>query len=472
MRKIGIRLALGLMVFGFMAQAQNSNTLNLEQYLKQVQEKNRRVISAKTKRDASLAKHDSAGQNLEPVLTSKLLRLSDESQPNSLGAKSEITTAQVGIQKQFKSGTSASLTVTGNEVDVTNPIIPALGEYSTGTVELSLKQSLWKDGFGGNTKRVLERERLAAEIETAVSEIDFRKTLMTAETDFWDFLVAKEDLKLKIENLDRAQKLEKWTLNRVGNGISDQADLMNSRALVALRTVQLQTAEDEVKVQESKLRQNLELNSNDVLPVLVGDLEKSESQHIDRLRKTSNVLPLSAHLATQDARIKMLTAQERLDGQKPDLSAFATYASNSFDPTTADAMSNMTKGDLAKTSVGLTFSMAIGTGPKEAFRESNLGEARAAEIRMQKEIDEGAEAWKEFLRRYDVAKKNAESLKALSGFQDQRVKAERDKFSRGRTVTATVVTAETEAAEAMVSWLKAKSALRKLEATGLMFEGK
>lgn len=449
----------------------SAETIDLDQYLKLVEERSRRVLAAKAKMESSQFKSSAAGLNLEPILTSKVIRISDESQPNQLGKKSEITTAQVGIQKQFQSGTAAAVTVSGNEVDVTNPLVPSLGEYTTGTVELSVKQSLWKDGFGSNTKRILSREKLTAQIELQASDLEYRRALIDAENDFWDYIVAKEDLKLKVENLDRAQKLEKWTQNRVGNGISDQADLMNAKALGSLRAVQLLTAEDELKAQESQLRQNLELANGEPLPMINGDLEKRRSLNVDRLRQRSNVLPLAAQLAIAEAQIKILISEEKLDGLKPDLSAFATYASNSFDRTTSDAVSNVTDGKLPKSTIGIAFSMPIGTGAKKAFEDASLGEARAAALQSQKALDEGRDSWSEFLRRYDVVLKNVENLKQLSSFQDRRLKAERDKFSRGRTVTATVVTAETEAAEAIVNALKAKSTLRKLEASSLLFEG-
>ena len=64
---------------------------------------------------------------------------------------------------------------------------------------------------------------------------------------------------------------------------------------------------------------------------------------------------------------------------------------------------------------------------------------------------------------------NVKTLEKIAQYQRERAKAEQDKFSKGRTITANVVTAETDSAEAEVKFLKAKSGLRKLEASALMF---
>ena len=68
-----------------------------------------------------------------------------------------------------------------------------------------------------------------------------------------------------------------------------------------------------------------------------------------------------------------------------------------------------------------------------------------------------------------MTQENVKTLEKIANYQRERAKAEQDKFSKGRTITASVVTAETDSAEAEVRFLKAKSGLRKLEASTLLF---
>ena len=82
---------------------------------------------------------------------------------------------------------------------------------------------------------------------------------------------------------------------------------------------------------------------------------------------------------------------------------------------------------------------------------------------------EGKIAWVELLRKYQTTQETVKTLEKIANYQRERAKAEQDKFAKGRTITLNVVTAETDSAEAEVRYLKAKSGLRKLEATTLLF---
>ncbi len=69
-----------------------------------------------------------------------------------------------------------------------------------------------------------------------------------------------------------------------------------------------------------------------------------------------------------------------------------------------------------------------------------------------------------------MAKQNVETLERISKLQSDRSKSEQAKFSKGRTITTNVVNAITDSAEAEVSYLRARSGLRKLEAGTLLFK--
>lgn len=464
--KIGLVIMFGLSSNGI---AQSLSQLTLEEFMKKSQERNQKYLSAEQSVQAAKSKMGAAGLDLEPSLSLQYLKSSDESLPGTLGQKTELEQKSISLSKKFQTGTSLTLSSGINDYNVTTPTVPALDKFSTGNLGISLRQSLWKDSFGANSRRILSRENKAYELEYRAAELERRRVNMQFEATFWDYIVAREDLKLKKENLERASKLDRWTQNRVNNGISDQADLMNAKALVSLRTLQMQTAEDEMKTQEALLRDTLELSEAEPLPVLVGDLNGTRNQ-VESLATKNNVLPISAILAELEAQVKGLVAEEKIEGQKPDLAVFGSYASNSFNRDSSEALGAIDDGKLPKSTIGVSFTMTLGTGAKGSFVDAAHAEARAADIRADKEISLGKTNWKEFLRRYQVVKQNISTLETIAKYQQSRAGAERDKFSKGRTVTANVVTAETDAAEASVNLLRARSSLRKLEATSAMYD--
>ena len=462
-------LTLATLALTNLVHAESSAKMSLDDFLKKAQLQNQKYQSAEQSAQAAKIKMGASGLDLEPTLNIQYSKSSDESQPNALGSKTELESKSISLSKKFSTGTSLTLSSGLNDINVTSPTVPTLDKYSTGNLGVSIRQSVWKDSFGANSRRVLNRENKTYELEYRAAELERRRVLIQFESNFWDYLMAQEDLKLKKENLDRSTKLDRWTLKRVSNGISDQADSMNAKALVALRTLQMQSAEDELKAQEAILRDTLELAENEPIPVLVGDLEKSRS-HIDTIANKTNVLPISAILAQLEAQVKALVAEEKLESQKPDLALFGSYTSNSFDRESSQALSKIDDGKLPKSQVGVSLTMPIGTGAKGSFVDAANGEARAAERRAVKEISLGKTNWKEFLRRYEAVKKNVITLGEVAKYQESRARAEREKFGKGRTVTANVVTAETDSAEAESTLLKARSNLRKLEASIVMFE--
>ena len=161
---------------------------------------------------------------------------------------------------------------------------------------------------------------------------------------------------------------------------------------------------------------------------------------------------------------------EKLESLKPDLAVFGSYASNSYNRDGATALKDVDDGKLLKSVIGVSFTMLLGTGAKGSFLDAAWSDAKAAEIRAQKELSTGKTTWREFLRRYQVAKQNVVVLQDVAKYQEARARAERDKFSKGRTVTANVITSETDAAEAAVNLLRARSSLRKLEASSVMYD--
>ena len=95
--------------------------------------------------------------------------------------------------------------------------------------------------------------------------------------------------------------------------------------------------------------------------------------------------------------------------------------------------------------------------------------ARAAKLKAEKKQLDGEKAWLEHVRKYELLKKSVTVLESVAQFQRERALAEQNKLSRGRTVTAQVVTAEADAAEAEINLLKTKTQLRKLEVASLLF---
>ena len=455
-------------VFLFAMVGSAAQALTLDQYLEQARQKNSLFQAYEMAVQAADDKVDSAGLDLSPVLTTSYLKGVDKSLPSQISNERNISQYSIGLAKKFITGTSIKLQ--GDLADYKNPgtAFPGFDQYSTGALGVSVSQSLWKDFFGYGTRTKLQREKSAAQIERTAAELQRRAYLIQMEADFWDYIVASEDVRLKKANLERAEKLQKWTANRVSNGISDKADLMNIKALTSLRSVQYQNSVEDLKTAETKIRENLGLSADQATPTIDGQMTQ-ERNYIKSLASSKNVLSLEAEVARLEASTKKNVADEVTDQLRPDLSVFGTYATTSYNRDRSEAISKVTDSDYPKTSVGVQFSWVIETDAKSGARGASQKEALASQYKAERKVKDGVNAWNELLRKYQVAVSNVKTLEDVATFQRERSKAEQDKFLKGRTVTANVVTAETDAAEAEVNLLKAKSGLRKLEASSQLF---
>lgn len=446
-----------------------SQALTIDEYIASAKAKNPLFKSYDLSVEATQSKYDSAELELSPLLTAGYLKSKDKSLPSSMASgEREMDQYSLGLAKKFFTGTSIKIEALNNDFKNQGPLVPSLDQFSTGSVGISVSQSLWKDFLGEGTRNKIDRQKAATQIEMTAAELQRRAFLIQLESDYWDYAVAIEDLKLKKSNFERAQKMENWTSKRVSNGISDRADLMNIKALASLRSLQLQTAEEELKTQQIKFRENLGLAATEALPEINANLTQPRS-YISDLVKKSNVVSLESEIAKYEAATKSHVADEVKDSLKPDLTVFGTYATTSFQRDKSEAVKKMTDSDYPKSTVGVNFSWALESDAKSGLRDAALKESLAAKLKLEKKSALSQIGWSELVRKYQMTQTNVKTLEQIANFQRERSKAEQDKFLKGRTVTASVVTAETDAAEAEVTLLKAKAGLKKLEASGLLY---
>lgn len=459
MKKMGLILILLV--------SQQLKAMTLDEYLTEVKRKNSLYSSYEASMHAADEKREAGDIVLEPQLTATYGKTVDKTVPSSLGEKRETTDLTLGLSKKFSTGTL--FTVSAKTDQYYNPqATPPTDDYSTGLLTLGLQQSLWKDFFGAGTRIRHRREESVSQLEKMLAEFNKRAFLVTAESNFWDYIVALEDLNLKKSNFDRAKKLDSWTSTRLSNGIGDRSDLMNIKALLSIRELELATASDELKTQEVKIRQNLDLKTSEATPELKANLVETRP-YVSSLMQAKNMVKIDSYLSSLEADVKTHVSEEVNDSLKPDLALIGSYTTSSYGTDYEETKNNISKSDYPKTFIGVSLTWLIDTGAKSSQRASASKEALAARLVAEKNLQVGRDAWKEHLRKYEVAKENVKILEKISTYQKNRAKSEQDKFSKGRAITINVVTAETDSAEAEVSYLKAKSGLRKLEAATQLF---
>ncbi|MBC7456912.1 MAG: TolC family protein [Bdellovibrionaceae bacterium] len=451
------------LVIGSMSQA-----MNIEEYMQVYKSKNSLLRSSEMSYEAVQGKVEAAEIDLAPAFTLGYLKGEDKSLPNQLSPHRTTEQFTAGIGKKFATGTSVQLNAQNYSFTNENAIFPGFDKYSTGLLGVTVKQSLWKDFFGLGTRTKVERQRSAAELEMTSVDLQRRGLLLEAETIFWDYIFTQENLKLKKANLDRSGRVQKWTAKRFENGISEKADDLNAKALYSLRQMELLMADNEYKNSEMKFRESLELTSAEKTPEVTANWKETRP-YINDLKNKKNVIKIESYLSTLEAKTKALASDETLDSLRPDLSVFGTYNYTSYNRDREQSVKDMGQGDYPQSVVGVNFVWIIDNQAKSGLRDSMTKEAAASQLKAQKKVSDGLKAWEEYLRIYEVTQNQAQILDQVAQLQKSRSDAENDRFTKGRTITANVVTAETDSAEAESRALQARVGLRKYEAMSLLY---
>lgn len=486
---------LAVMMFAVEAPAQTStpaqpaSEYSLDTFLTAVAAQNGNFRAISSSKEAAQARRVAGDIELSPILTATARKI-DDKKPQILGAfsltGSQVEEYSLGLSKKFSTGTTAAVTASVNETSTTfqtfGPPTTSSVTNAFGALGISLSQSLWKDFFGNGTELRREREAIIEKTETQGLDLQARQVLIDAEAIFWEHMYLKEEIRQGRQSLARAKRLETWVKSRASNGIGDRADVLNASGLVANRELQLIISEDEFKASNEKIRNLLEMTDAQALPELSGNLSGpralqtlvdgnilQERQEKSSAQQQSEIVRLDAYLSVLQAQARAIQAREVNEGLKPDLKLEGAYKTNSVDTSKSGALSDISRTNLPTTMVGISFVYLLDFGVKDAGRRAAKLESMSADQKRGRALLESSTGWSELQRRHGEMTKKIAAAERASQLQGQKADAERDRYSKGRSTTSTVILAEQDASESELTLTRLRTEQRKLESQGRMF---
>ncbi len=461
--------------FSLLFLSPTSQALNLNDYLNQVKLKNKLFLSLDASTEAASSRYEQANLELSPVLTASETYLDDKSLQQSFfggTTHTQIRQSSLGFNKKFSSGTTAGIQASVQSANIEGNFLPAGAasfEQHTGTLALSLSQSLWKDFFGRSTKLRWQREISQQRSEKLSYDLKARQSLIEAEDVFWDLMYLQAELDLRRASLERAKKIVGWVQRRAGNGIGDNADVLNAQSLVAVRELQLMNSADDLLAAQKKLADEIELPQGEAVPHLEGSLEQARPLTSFVVGSSGRILRMDAYLSVLNAEVTRINAEEALEKVRPDLTVQGQYKTNGYDSTDPAAARRMTDSDHPVASVGVNFSWLLDWESKNSLRDSARKDALASSLKKEHSLRESETSWSEINRRSTELGWKIHAAQNISHIQTAKAAAEREKFNKGRSITSNVILAEQDAAEAELSLTKLKAEHRKLESQGRLF---
>jgi outer membrane protein TolC len=459
---------LSVVLFQGAAQA-----LTLDEYLATVMKKHKEFQSLDISKDAAEDRRLAGDLALTPTLSMDAGYLSDAKRPQSTGGTKMVATQyNAGVAKQFSTGTYLGVNGNLQHVEISNPAFPGFpADYSTGTLGVSLSQSLWKNSFGRGIRLRQEREAVTANLEKESFNLQQRQILFNAESAYWEYLYQQEELAQRADSLERSRKIEGWLKRRFQDGIADKADFLNAQALSASRELALATVRDQATSAEKSLRDYMELGANEKIPALTSDFKTARS--IPTLVSgdaSGQIVRLDTYLSALEAKAKSIGAREAQDALRPDLVLQGSYATNSFSTVSQnEALNHISEADTPTSQIGVKFTYLFDSDAKVSQVSLARKEALAAQLRSERKTLESETSWSELQRRYGELLKQIETAEKLSKLQLSRAKEQGLKLSRGRSVTSDVVMSEEDASSATLALNRLRAEARKVEAQSRLF---
>lgn len=459
--------------------ASSSWALNLEEYLSQVSNKHKTVQSLKESQSAAAHRREAAEVGYSPILQMKISETQDKN-PQIMGpfttSNVKQTEYSLGLAKTFHTGTTGSVAFGAAQISadstsaLSTPATTTSSSYGKSSFSLGVSQSLWKNSFGEASRLKSLRDTVTMNLEQQSYDLQSKQILIEAEAAYWDYLYLKEELSQRKNSLARAERIEAWIKRRVGNGIGDDADLYNAQGLTAARQLQLLTTQDDLSAAETKIRDLLELSKEEALPSLTGELGMSRKLvAMTAGAPNGKKVRLDAYLSALEAKIKAIASQEVDDGYKPDLVFEGLYKTNASESSVSEATGHTFETNKSTTNVALKLNWILDPDIKSAARHSARADALAATLKQERKYLEGESSWSEILRRHSELSKKIKAAEVLSMLQEKKAAAERDKLSKGRSITSQVITAEQDAAETLLTLTKMRAEQRKLEANARLY---
>ncbi len=360
-----------------------------------------------------------------------------------------------GISKGWVTGTETDLRFTNNRND-TNSAFAGLNPAYTSDLVLSLTQPLLKDfGISINKSQI----RIAAN-NKEISEFQFRDNVMAilfnVESNYWELVYAREELKVKEESLRLAEDFLKITERKVEVGILAPVEILQAEAEKAAREEGVIMAEDSLLDAEDRLRTVLNLTDDPryweirLLPLdepsLIDTVLDLNAQLLQAMENRPDFQQAKIDLETRQIELKYsrnqtlpridLVASLGVSGLAGDAQAVipvpgATPVFSPFDGNYSDALEELKSGDNYDYTIGILVEYPLGN----RFAKSELVmadlENQKALLALKELENRVIREVREAYRQIDTNRKRIAAAEAARRLAEERLRTETRRFELG-----------------------------------------
>lgn len=403
---------------------------------------------------------------LSPKLSGELGMIRDNRESLLTSRQTMRNFFDVALSKLFTTGTTFTLSLGQSATDTT-----VAGAQNTAEWEARVSQSLWRNGFGRNTR--LRREADHAEFRARRLQLEYERQsrLVSIEDIFWDLALALQEEQTRSSNIRRSDSLERWIRDRVRRAAAERADLLQVEGLSSDRRLALLEARGRIASLKNSLREVIP--GFDPKTFEISDKTLETDRDVQTLvngaagaREPLRLDTLAARFTALEAKAK---AERDSDTVRPLFDAYVAYGRNGIRPGANDAWSRATGSDFSQSQVGVLLSLDLDRGLTGAQRTASALAQQAAELEAEASLRISATAWLELSRNISQLREQVTEAKKSADLHRRNAQAEQKRYQLGRITAFQAVTVEIAAAESELQVYRLLNQLRKAEARARLY---
>lgn len=430
--------------------------LPLKDYLAQVKEKHLGYQATQLVKEGATERVQEGTLLTSPSLFSNISYLDDRkptNNPSFLGNRTVFENYTIGVAQQTRFGLSAKLSynITRTELFGVNTAFVPLPNFYNVVPSLELSQSLWRNGFGSETRSTQQVIESQSKAISLTESLKAKAILAEAETAYWRLAIAREVVEVAKSGVERAKKIQEWSARRASLALADKSDALQSEAGLQAKQLELQMAIDELREATKKFNS---LRGEDSEAMNSG-LEKVEANQLIALPPIQKRGKREDVLAADEAR-KAAQAAAQLGREKnsPSVDVFSTYSLNGRDSALSKSVADASRTNQNTFAIGLKVMAPLDLGTVVNDRAAYLKEERGAELNYQRKVFEDEMEWNELVTRLNENKRRLQMAQEIEKIQKQKLEHERNRLKTGRSVLYQVVLFEQDYANSQVMKLK------------------
>ena len=369
----------------------------------------------------------------------------------------------LGISQQFDFGLQSKLSysldrtrfVGANTLFITTP------DYWDATPKIELTMPLWGGGFGRTAQaneQLTREQNIADQFSNKAQSAGF---LAEAEAAYWKLSAWSDVVRIQETALQSAQNILDYVSKKKKMNLGEDADVVQARALVESRNLELQVARNEqreaLRSFNKYINRNAEDPVSDLEPVNYATLENivvPEKRPGDRY----DVRATEAQVATAKASSQLVEQRNR-----PTFDVYGSYALNGRDSAEVEAMKNAGYTDTDTGYIGFRFNMPLNLSATSDAKAGALKSVRAAEYNRQYALYAQEQDWINLTRNLTDARDNLRLLSRIESAQKTKLDVERTRLRQGRTTTYQVLLFEQDYSQAALTRVKSAANILALQ---------